>query len=88
MCGIAPKKGFSVPLRYWFMDSSFKAKFESLENEINFLNDNGFDDLLAMDTNGRTDDGNFIWKLFVLKKVMSKRAPHSTIWFGALPNAI
>ena len=84
----APKKGFSVPLRYWFKDSSLKSRFENLENEIDFLNKNGFDEILTMNTTGRRDDGNFIWKLFVLNKVMTKSASGSTILFDALPNAI
>jgi asparagine synthase (glutamine-hydrolysing) len=84
----APKKGFSVPLRYWFRDASFKIQFENLEHDIDYLHKNGFDEILRRNTTGRSDDGSFIWKLFVLNKIVSKPASGSTNLFNPLLNAI
>ena len=67
----APKKGFSVPLRYWLKNDSFKEKLLRLEKDINFLSGNKMETILKKNITGREDDGNFIWKLFVLSKAIA-----------------
>jgi len=67
----APKKGFSVPLRYWFKNDSFKEKLLNLEKDMHFLSANKMDTILKKNITGREDDGNFIWKLFVLSKAIA-----------------
>ena len=64
----APKKGFSVPLRYWFKNDSFKKRLQDLEKDMGFLSKNKMEMILKKNITGREDDGNFIWKLFVLSK--------------------
>jgi len=67
----APKKGFSVPLRYWFKNSSFKNDLQNLEKDISFLSNSNVDVILKKNITGREDDGDFIWKLFVLSKTLA-----------------
>jgi len=67
----APKKGFSVPLRYWFKNESFKKRLQDLEKDMGFLGDNKMETILKRNITGREDDGNFIWKLFVLSKTIA-----------------
>ncbi len=64
----APKKGFSVPLRYWFKNDSFKKRLQDLERDMGFLSKNKMEMILKKNITGREDDGNFVWKLFVLSK--------------------
>jgi len=67
----APKKGFSVPLRYWFKNDSFKKRLQDLEKDMDFLSKNKMEVILKKNITGREDDGNFIWKLFVLSKTIA-----------------
>jgi asparagine synthase (glutamine-hydrolysing) len=67
----APKKGFSVPLRYWFKNDSFKKRLQDLEKDMAFLSKNKMETILKKNITGREDDGNFIWKLFVLSKTIT-----------------
>lgn len=68
----APKKGFSVPLRHWFKSDSFKTNLQDLEGELGFLSMSNIDTILKRNTSsGREDDGDFIWKLFVLSKAIA-----------------
>ncbi|HEV8505175.1 MAG TPA: asparagine synthase (glutamine-hydrolyzing) [Chitinophagaceae bacterium] len=67
----APKKGFSVPLRYWLKNDSFKKKLQDLEKDMDFLSKNRMETILKKNITGREDDGNFIWKLFVLSKTIA-----------------
>jgi len=67
----APKKGFSVPLRYWFKNDSFKKRLQDLEKDMEFLSNNKMETILKKNITGREDDGNFIWKLFVLSKTIA-----------------
>jgi asparagine synthase (glutamine-hydrolysing) len=70
----APKKGFSVPLRYWFKNDSFKKRLQDLEKDMDFLSKNKMETILKRNITGREDDGNFIWKLFVLSKTITTAA--------------
>lgn len=78
----APKKGFSVPLRYWFKSESFKKKLQDLEKDMEFLAGNKMETILKRNITGREDDGNFIWKLFVLSKTLAASFPVSTMHIG------
>ena len=64
----APKKGFSVPLRKWFADKSFQSKLESLCSEDFGLSKKIIQNIITDNNNGKVDNGNLIWMLFVLKK--------------------
>jgi asparagine synthase (glutamine-hydrolysing) len=78
----APKKGFSVPLRYWFKNDSFKEKLQNLEKDIDFLSGNEMEAILKKNVTGREDDGDFIWKLFVLSKTIAASVLVPTICFN------
>jgi len=67
----APKKGFSVPLRYWLKNDSLKKNLQDLEKDMNFLSHNKMETLLKRNITGREDDGDFIWKLLILSKAIA-----------------
>ncbi len=67
----APKRGFSVPLRKWFADKSFEQKLQSLYSEDFGLEKKIIKKLIEDNNSRKTDNGNLIWMLFVLKKWLS-----------------
>jgi asparagine synthase (glutamine-hydrolysing) len=68
----APKRGFVVPVREWFKDDSFGDKLSRLYQE-DWGADNAVVKKIVMNnTRGETDNGNFIWMLFVLKNLLNK----------------
>ena len=66
----APKKGFTVPLREWFKGNTLADNIDYLGNGITVLNNNTINKIIQMNMDGEKDCGNFIWMLFVLKKVL------------------
>jgi asparagine synthase (glutamine-hydrolysing) len=66
-----PKKGFTVPVREWFRNENFDAKLVSLYSEDFGLNKNIVKNVVLENKEGKTDLGNFIWMLFVLKEWLS-----------------
>ena len=66
----APKKGFSVPLRFWFREGLLKEKIKDLKNISPLVNGTLVDGLIRSNADGKEDNGNMIWKLFVLNKVI------------------
>ena len=66
----APKKGFEVPLREWFKKDSFRAKLNELEELGNILDKKSLNRFILENQRGERDNGNFLWSLFILKKVL------------------
>lgn len=66
----APKKGFVVPVREWFKDSSFNAKLSTLYCENYGLNNDVIKKIVTSNAKSEVDNGNFIWMLFVLKNIL------------------
>lgn len=66
----APKKGFVVPVREWFRDSSLETQLSGLYNEDFGLNMGLIKKIVSNNSLGEVDNGNFIWMLFVLKKFL------------------
>lgn len=67
----APKKGFVVPLREWFKNSTLTEKIkDSFMNERtrSVLNPSAMIKLVEENEAGKTDHGNFIWLLTVLNQ--------------------
>lgn len=74
-----PKKGFSVPLRDWFKEDNLNNKIRNIlitENDNSIYNSKGIEKLIDQNKHGKSDLGNFIWMVLVLKKWMNmiKRA--------------
>lgn len=67
-----PKKGFTVPIREWFRDKNFDARLSSLYSEDFGLNKSAVKKVVQENKEGKTDLGNFIWMLFVLKEWHSR----------------
>lgn len=63
----APKKGFTVPMREWFRDKAFDAKLKTLYETDFGLNPKIIKQIIEDNKSGKTDLGNFIWMLFVLR---------------------
>jgi asparagine synthase (glutamine-hydrolysing) len=66
----APKKGFGVPLREWFKDNSFNIRLNMLKSKGLPLESKMIEKLIANNKSGISDNGNFIWSLFVLKEML------------------
>lgn len=66
----APKKGFVVPLREWFKGESFRTHLNDLlELEGEFgINRDTIERIVRANLDGKSDNGNFIWILFLLRQ--------------------
>ena len=67
----APKKGFSVPLRDWFKEDNLNEQIKELlvtRNNNQVYKSNELEKLINENKEGKTDVGNFIWMVIVLKK--------------------
>lgn len=66
----APKKGFVVPLREWFKGESFRSHLHdllALEEEFMIKRDT-IESVIQANIDGKFDNGNFIWILFLLRQ--------------------
>jgi asparagine synthase (glutamine-hydrolysing) len=70
----APKMPFSVPLREWFKQRDFDARLRALERQDFGLNGAVIRDIVDANRTGQKDYGDFIWRLFVLKRWMDTGA--------------
>lgn len=67
----APKKGFGIPLREWFKDESLRSTISNnLSNLNRIMNSNGLNKLVEDNRLGLKDNGNFIWTLMMLNKMV------------------
>jgi asparagine synthase (glutamine-hydrolysing) len=64
----APKKPFSVPLREWFKQAQFEERLTELQRVDFGLNSRVIADIVGANNRSTEDYGDFIWRLFVLKK--------------------
>jgi asparagine synthase (glutamine-hydrolysing) len=64
---MAPKKGFTVPLREWFKGNSFDQKLQTLKKN-SILDQKTVEQIIEKNVRGQKDFGNFIWMLFNLKE--------------------
>lgn len=64
----APKSSFMVPLREWFKQDDFNERLNSLKRCDFGLNNSVISDIVEANRDGRNDYGDFIWRLFVLKR--------------------
>jgi asparagine synthase (glutamine-hydrolysing) len=72
----APKKGFSVPLRDWFKADNLDKKIKDIlltKNDNSVYNSKGIEKLINENKDGKSDVGNFIWMVIVLKKWMDTK---------------
>lgn len=67
----APKKGFGIPLREWFKDTSLENYImQNLNNVGHLLSNKIINNIIKDNNNGRSDNGNFIWELLILNKIL------------------
>jgi asparagine synthase (glutamine-hydrolysing) len=74
----APKKGFTVPLRDWFKEDNLNSRIRRIlvsNNDHSIYNSKGIEKLIDHNKDGKSDLGNFIWMLLVLKKWMDAKKP-------------
>jgi asparagine synthase (glutamine-hydrolysing) len=67
----ASKKGFSVPLRDWFKENNLNNKVKEIllsNNDGSMYNSKALEKLISENKDGKSDVGNFIWTILVLKK--------------------
>ncbi|MEX2513463.1 MAG: asparagine synthase (glutamine-hydrolyzing) [Cyclobacteriaceae bacterium] len=67
----ASKKGFVVPLLDWFKEDSFSKKLYKLKESLPMVNEEIFGRIANTNTKEDKELGNFIWKLFVLNKIIN-----------------
>ena len=70
----APKMPFSVPLREWFKQNDFDTRLRTLESQDFGLNSGVIRNIVDANRSGQKDYGDFIWRLFVLKRWMDAPA--------------
>jgi asparagine synthase (glutamine-hydrolysing) len=69
----APKKGFGIPLREWFKENSFENTIDNnLSHLEGILDFSVIDKLVRENRLGHKDNGNFIWTLMMLNKLVDK----------------
>jgi asparagine synthase (glutamine-hydrolysing) len=66
------KKGFVVPVREWFKEHEFSNRLAGLVNNSIGLDQKTIEKVIFANKNGLTDNGNFIWILFVLQNWFKK----------------
>ena len=67
----APKKGFGIPLREWFKEDSFNNTLSNnLSNLNGILNSTLINKIVQENRLGQKDNGNFIWSLIMLSKMI------------------
>ncbi len=72
----APKKGFSVPLRDWFKEDDLNNRIKDMllkNNNNTTYTSNGIEHLINENKDGKSDFGNFIWMVIVLRKWMDSK---------------
>jgi asparagine synthase (glutamine-hydrolysing) len=67
----APKRGFGIPVREWFKDSSMDNALGNLDNLGSIFNANVIRNIISDNRFGKRDNGNFIWSLLVLNKLIN-----------------
>jgi asparagine synthase (glutamine-hydrolysing) len=69
----APKRGFGIPLREWFKEKSFgKVLDENLQEVNQILDKDIITKIITENNSGKKDNGNFIWALLQLNKVLKE----------------
>ncbi len=68
----APKMSFSVPLREWFKKKEFEDRLKELEKNDFGLNRAVIAEIIEANKSSKQDYGDFIWRLFVLKRFFDK----------------
>jgi asparagine synthase (glutamine-hydrolysing) len=72
----ASKKGFSVPLRDWFKEENLSNKIKEIllnDNDGRAFNPTEIEKLINDNKDAKSDVGNFIWMLIVLKKWLDSK---------------
>ena len=67
----APKRGFGVPVREWFKKDSFNTEFDKLLKLGDLVDKNTLIKIIRDNKEGKKDNGNFIWALFVMNKILN-----------------
>ena len=72
----ASKKGFRIPLRDWFKEDNLNNKIRDIilsNNDNSVYNTKGIEKLINENKEGKSDVGNFIWMVIVLKKFLDSK---------------
>ena len=65
----ASKKGFAIPIRDWFKESTFESQLNSNLNVVSELLDEAtIKKIVEENKIGERDNGDFIWTLMLLNK--------------------
>jgi asparagine synthase (glutamine-hydrolysing) len=68
----SPKMGFTVPLHEWFKSKTFENTLEDLYETDFGLDQKVIKGIVDENREGVSNNGNFIWMLFVLKSVLEQ----------------
>ena len=67
----APKKGFGIPLREWFKEKHFEYTISNNLSHLNgIFNSTLIKRLVQENRQGQKDNGNFLWTLMMLDKMI------------------
>jgi asparagine synthase (glutamine-hydrolysing) len=68
----APKRPFKLPLREWFKQKDFEDRLADLAGNEFGLNRKVIQEIVGANKSSKQDNGDFIWRLFVLKSWLCK----------------
>jgi len=63
----APKKSLKLPLREWFKQKDFDGRMRELSAKDFGLKREVIQEIVAVNSESKQDNGDFIWRMFVLK---------------------
>jgi asparagine synthase (glutamine-hydrolysing) len=68
----APKKSLKLPFREWFKQKEFENRLADLQRSDYGLNREVVKEVVCAHKNGTGECGDFIWRLFILKRWLSR----------------
>ncbi|MGZ3931227.1 MAG: asparagine synthetase B family protein, partial [Bacteroidia bacterium] len=66
----ASKKGFRVPVREWFKEEKIQAQLRKTGKGKSLFNEKTLNGLIDDNASGKSDNGNLLWSLMVLDKMV------------------
>jgi asparagine synthase (glutamine-hydrolysing) len=66
------KRGFRVPIREWLKNKESQSQLDSIADSTAVFNKGILNDLIKNNAEGKSDNGNLLWSLLVLNKILEE----------------